>query len=179
MKPRLPSSKKWTAFPAEFTEQIQAVFGESFPEQAKVGKFLIEGQIFPEEVLFRAGYLENGRLKQMNFECSITCSAKDLDATEKIMNCVDAVAAMMNDYFESLKTEEEIEFPLKWTEFVIEGQKVFLQTSTVNTALEQEADRLLGQTFEEMVHEDEMNEDALEVAEIMATDEIPKKEDMH
>jgi hypothetical protein len=162
MNPRLKTSKKWTAFPKEYQDQIQTVFMETFEKYLKNSKLIVEGRIYTEEVLLRVGVLEQGRLSQANFEVSMNYSTKTKDAVERIHDCIDAAASMMNDYFESAG---EVEFPRTWQEFEFNKKPLFLQFSTVNSDLEAQADALLGQTFEEMVQEDKDNEDALNRAE--------------
>lgn len=179
MKARLESSKKWTQFPQEFNQQIREVLAENFPAQAKAGKFVVEGRIYPEEVLLRVGFVENGRLKQMNVEISMNCSPKDLDATERIMNCVDAAAATMQEYFEQ-DPETEVEFPTLWKEIKFDGQPLFMQTSSVNTELEGWADKLLGEAADSMVLEDLSEpEDALEKSEFFEVTEEQEKKHLH
>ena len=162
MNPRLKTSKKWTAFPKEYQDQIQTVFKETFQKHLQNAKLLVEGRIYPEEILLRVGVLEQGRLSQANFEVSMNYSTKTKDAVERIHDCIDAAASMMNDYFES---NGEVEFPRTWQEFDFNKKPLFLQFSTVNSDLEAQADALLGQSFEEMVQEDKDNEDALNRAE--------------
>lgn len=177
MNPRLASSQKWTGLPAEFADKVRKVFADNFKVEAEAGEFLVEGRIYAEEILIRIGYLEKGRLKQINFEASSAYSKEAGNAFDKLYLCVDAIASMMEEAFEA---EEELEFPLNWREYDFEGQPVFLQYSTVNTELEAEADRLLGLAEETLVKEevfDEENRDAMEVAVVDSdlAKEIQKK----
>lgn len=162
MQPRLASSKKWTPFPTEFSEKIVKVFSDNFKIEAEAGEFLVEGRIYPEEVLVRVGYLESGRLRQINFEASVDYDKVKANATEKIYLAVDAVGSFMEQYFDDPDEAEE-GFPLQWHGFETDKNVVYLQFSTVNSKLEEEADRLLGLSEKALVHEDvgEENEDAL------------------
>src|SRR5437868_1933223 len=99
MQPRLKTSKKWTAFPKEYVDQIQTVFHENFSVQLTGNKLVIEGRIYPSEVMLRVGINEKGRLRQANFEVSMDYNANKKDAVERIHNCIDAAASMMTDYF--------------------------------------------------------------------------------
>jgi hypothetical protein len=151
MKPRLASSKKWTVFPTELTGQIQSIFEENFEKKLGEGKFIVEGRIYPEEILFRIGYLPESRLFQANFEASI--DHVNLEHTrEAIDKCIDATAAMMVDYYDS---NENLDLPRNWKEFIFDGSKMYLQFSSVNTTLESLADKLLGLTEESLIHEEE------------------------
>ena len=155
MKPRLPSSKKWTAFPKEFTQQIEDVFKQNFSKQLKSAELIVEGRIYAQEILIRVGYLEAGRLRQANFEVSVEYSPTQEEAIMRINDGVDAAASMMMDYFEKeQETEGDVDFPLIWKEIPFNNRKLFVQFSTVNSKLEAEADALLGASEEGLVNED-------------------------
>lgn len=162
MNPRLKSSKKWTNFPKEYSDQIQAVFNENFAQYLDDAKLIVEGRIYTEEIVLRVGYHEDGRLAQANFEVSMNYSQEQQDAVTRIHNCVDAAASMMMEYFEK---EGEVDFPYVWQEFPFQGKKLYLQYSTENSDLEAEANRLLGESGDDMVSEEEESEDALSRAE--------------
>ncbi len=157
MQPRLKSSKKWTAFPSEYSEQIETVFKENFAKQLSAGKLIIEGRIYPEEILLRVGLNEKGKLAQANFEVSMDSSPSKKDAVERIHNCIDAAASMMLEYFEN---DGDVEFPRVWQEYPFQGQALYLQYSTENTDLEAQANALLGDDAEEaLVHEEDTEEE--------------------
>ncbi|KYG61169.1 hypothetical protein AZI85_09465 [Bdellovibrio bacteriovorus] len=163
MNPRLKSSKKWTAFPKEYSDQIQAVFTENFAQYLDNGDLVIEGRIYPEEILLRVGYLEKGRLAQANFEVSMNYSQDQQDAVQRIHNCVDAAASMMMEYLEN---DGEVDFPYTWKEFPFQGKKLYLQFTTENSSLEAEANKLLGVDDETLYNDaEESDEDALSRAE--------------
>lgn len=162
MQPRLKSSKKWTAFPPEYQAQIESVFQEHFSEHLGENKLVIEGRIYPEEVLLRVGIHEKGRLRQANFEVSMSYDPQKKDAVERIHNCVDAAASMMLEYFDS---EGEADFPRSWQEYPFQNQKLYLQYTTENTELEAQADALLGAADTALVKEEE-TDDALSRADV-------------
>lgn len=181
LTPRLGSSKTWTPLPAEFIEKVQSVFQNEFKVEAARGEFLVEGRIYPEEVLMRVGYLESGRLKQINFEASMDLPRRDAQknqeqgevadsqkksSLDRLYLCIDALGSVMDEYFEAGEEEEDIDIPRTWAPFDFEGDEVYLQYSTVNTKLEEEADRLLGLIDKQLVYENEPSEDALRNAEI-------------
>ena len=174
MNPRLKTSKKWTAFPAEYVTQIKQAFIESFQGKLGEDKLIIEGRIYTEEILLRVGLLEKGRLKQANFEVSMNYSTKAKDAVERIHDCIDAAASMMNEYIETSE-DEDVDFPLTWKEYEFNGRPLFVQYSTVNTDLEAQADALLGESANDLVQEDEEAQDALDVADEKIEDESHEK----
>ncbi len=156
MKPRLSSSKKWTAFPPEFIQQIETVFRENFSKELQKAQLFVEGRIYSQEILVRIGYLETGRLKQANFEVSVEYSSNKSDAIERINDAVDAAASLMVEYFEGADEEgQEADLPLIWKEVPFNNRKLHIQFSTVNTNLEAQADALLGIKDPSLVKEEE------------------------
>lgn len=166
MQPRLKSSKKWTAFPKEYTEQIESVFQENFSDLLGSNKLVIEGRIYQAEVMLRVGLAQAGRISQANFEASMDYDPEKKDAVDRIHNCIDATASMMMDYFES---EGESEYPRTWQEYPFNGVKVYLQFTTENTDLEAQANALLGENEDSLVLEEAENEDALDRSEVDET----------
>jgi hypothetical protein len=176
MKPRLLSSKKWTPLPKAFITQIEQVFNDAFAAKLATGQLIVEGSIYPEEIVLRVGFIENGRLQQDNFEISIDYSQKKQDAVDRIHNCIDAAASMMNEFFES---DGEVDFPRQWKNFDFNGQIVWAQYTTENSKLEQEANRILGLAKKDLVREDE-SEDAIDHSdEIIASGEDEEDDDHH
>jgi hypothetical protein len=147
----MKSSKKWTTFPKEYSEQIEGVFRENFAAYMDEASLVIEGRIYPEEVLLRVGYKKDKELRQANFEISMNYSQTDQDAVERIHNCVDAAASMMMEYLEK---EGDVDFPYVWKEYPFQNKKIYLQFTTENSELEAEADRLLGLSGSSMVSEE-------------------------
>ncbi|QDK37865.1 hypothetical protein [Bdellovibrio sp. NC01] len=174
MNPRLKSSKKWTKFPKEYSDQIQAVFKENFAQYLDEAELIIEGRIYSEEITLRVGYHEEGRISQANFEVSMNYSQDEQDALSRIHNCVDAAASMMMEYFEQ---DGEVDFPYVWAEYPFQGKKLYLRFSTENSSLEAEADKLLGLDGEAMVSEETDDEDALTRAEQSEELSPPRDED--
>ena len=162
MNPRLKTSKKWTLFPKEFLSQIKDVFSQGFKAQIGAANLIIDGRIYSEEILLRVGLSEKGLLRQFNFEVSMSHSAKDQDAIDRIHDCIDAIASMMHDYFEFIKKEEEPDFPLTWKEYEFNNKPLYLQFTTVNSDIEAQADALLGTAEDKLLIEEEDTEDALD-----------------
>lgn len=141
MEGRRKSSKKWTSFPAEYIEQIRSVFQDSFAQSLGKSILVVEGKIFPEEICMRVGFREPSQLRQSNFEISLDFNAAKDNAIEQIYHCIDAVAMLMNSYFEGTTPSD---FPDQWQAFEFEKKTLYFQFSTINTDLENEADTLLG-----------------------------------
>ncbi len=171
MQPRLSTSKSWTGLPPEFSQKASQVFAQNFRDESEAGEFLVQGRIYADEILLQIGYLQKGRLKQTNFEVSVDHSPNE-KAMDKLFFAIDVLGAVFESHFEHLREDdgEEIEYPLRWEEHEFDGHPVFLRYSTANTALEAEADRLLGLGGSALYNESdvqaETSQDALVRAEV-------------
>lgn len=191
MNPRKKESKKWTKLPEDFSNQIKTVFEQNFKTHLVGKKVQVEGRIYPTEIVLRVGVNNAGEIRYQNFEVSLDHSQEKQDTISQIHIAVDAIASLMFDYFQN---EEDHEIPYTWIEFPFEKQKIWLQFSSVNPEIENEANKLLGiaepdallKETEEQLEElgltdDEENSDDNEVD--MSKPQIfsgkKKKEDMH
>ncbi|MEK6556140.1 MAG: hypothetical protein AABZ31_12920 [Bdellovibrionota bacterium] len=175
MAPRLNSSKKWTSLPPELLDQVRSVFEEAFEIQKNNGKFITEGRIYTSELLFRAGYTEKGRLKQANFEVSIDFAPEKQNALELIHLAIDCTASMMETYF--AEEESFIDMPTEWKVIEIDNRRVYVQVSTTNSTLEKEADKLLGESAEDLVVGDDTEVIETTVKKMLGIDDVVPGED--
>ncbi len=164
MKPRLESSLEWTAFPAEFIEKIIEVFENTYPSQKAQGQFFVDGRFYQSEILFKVGFLQNGRLRQHNFLFSVEFDPKKQNARDLIIQFMDPMGAYLDDFF-SGKTDEE-DYPIQWKEVEFGELQYAFMYSTENTQLEAEADRLLGIDNSELYKDHEPTGDAMEQATV-------------
>lgn len=172
MQPRLKSSTKWTHLPQDVTLQIQNVFEQNFQKELGKARVLVEGRIYPQEILLRVGYLEPGRLIQNNFEVSVDYEPRnESSALQTIHLCVDVAASLLTEHFES---EGELELPNTWTAFPFENHQVWLQYTTENTSLEKQANELLGEWEDSLVHEHQTDEDSDEFDDSSSSDDDSK-----
>ncbi len=163
MRPRLQNSKQWTPFPPEYLDNIQEVLNENFEDELVEAEFRVEGRIYPNEILMRVGFCRSGELRQMNLEASITFDPAKQPAKDVIGLGLDALGAIFTDYFEE---DEDLDLPIHWKGIEFEGEEIFIQYSTVNTQLEEEANRLLGSSVDSLVKDEELSEDAMDQASV-------------
>jgi hypothetical protein len=143
MEPRLSTSRKWTPLPEELITQIRSVFKQSFKSHIGQGSIEANGKIFPEEILVSVGYRAQNALKQSNFEISIAYKRNKDNVLKLLHLAVDASAALFEQFFAA---ENDHDFPRIWEEAKFENRSIYIQYNTVNSTLESEADRLLGES---------------------------------
>lgn len=141
MEPRKSRSAKWTELPKDYVKQVTNALRESFADEIKSGKFVVEGRIYSDELLVRMGFLEKGRIRQRNFEMSLDYRAGK-DDTLKLLNlAVDVGATMLEEMFSATSDQD---FPRLWQPYEVEGRNVYVQFSAENSELDKAADELLG-----------------------------------
>lgn len=119
---------------------VKDVISKSFKKHLKSRTVIVEGMIYPEEVLLRIGFKEKDSIRQKNFEASAHFSPKEKNVLQQINLSIDALGSMIDQYFNS---EEDLDLPLVWAEFKLDGKSVYLQTTGENSDLESKADAFL------------------------------------
>src|SRR3989338_2214649 len=99
LEARLKTSQKRVSFPGDICQLISQSLHEQFPEAAKGGKFVVEGWIFPSEMILRTGYLPNGQLRQRNFEASLDFQPLKEKTVDRIQVLTTACLAFMASHF--------------------------------------------------------------------------------
>lgn len=173
MEPRKSRASKWTELPKDYIKQVGNALRESFADEIKTGRFIVEGRIYSDELLIRMGFLEKGRLRQRNFEMSMDYRPGK-DDTLKLLNlAVDVGATMLEELFSSAS---DLDFPRTWQPFEVEGRTVYVQFSADNSELEQAADELLGRADPSLVKDappvDEDEEILKELQKKMGLDDV-------
>ncbi len=162
MKPRLETSKNWTAVPQDYVRQVLEVLHSNFKSDQVEGEFFFEGRIYAQELLVRLGFLAKGRLKQINFEISLQYQPGKDNVPDLLGLTVDAGANLLE---EALRSEFADQFSPVWQEMIFEKRPLYIQYSGTNTKLEDEANRLLGMDSEGLVHEQESEEAEAKILE--------------
>ncbi len=184
MHPRKKESKKWSPIPTEFANQIKTVFEQNFGNYLNDKSIQVQGRIFPSEIVLRVGLHRKGELRHSNFEVSLDHSAAAQDTIAKIHLAVDAIGSLMIEFFEA---DEAADLPYLWREVPFEKEQVWLQFTTENPDLEEEANKILGVKPDSLINEDEMSEeDAAEMEkldlknpQIFKSSGKKKKDDLH
>ncbi len=159
MQPRLKSSKKWTNLPPDVATQIQDVFEKNFQKELGKARLIVEGRLYPQEILLRVGYAEPGRLVQNNFEISMDYVPEDENAALNTIHlCVDVAASLLTEHFDA-EEESQLEIPAIWTKFPFEETEVWIQYTTENSTLEKQANEILGEWDDSLVHLEEDDEE--------------------
>lgn len=161
MDPRLKKSTQWTPFPEELSQQAQDVLRERFSEEYGLEdwQFVVEGRIYEGEILGRFGLQSSSQLKQPNFELSVEFDSDKEKALELIQKSMDVVEHLFSEFLE--EDMEDSELAKTWQSMPFEKKMFFYKYSTVNTSLEEQADKLLEEYEKKLVYQEENHQDDL------------------
>ncbi len=142
MKPRKPTSvdRLKQELPKDSVKLIGEVVSKNFSAFSKSNQVVVLGWLYPEEIILMIGFRNRDGIKQVNFSASTNHDTKKKNTMDQIYLAVDAIGSMVQQYIDA---EGDIELPHEWTEFSLEGQKVYMMSDTVNTDLESKANALL------------------------------------
>ena len=159
MEPRLKSSTQWSPFPEELCELTQKVLEERFFAEYDLEKaqFVVEGRIYPQEIIGRFGLRVEGQLKQYNFEVALEYDSEKEKALELIQQSMDVVDHLWTELLE--EDLEDSDLPEQWQTMPHKKKMYFFRYSRVNTLLEEEADRLLKEHEKKLVYESDISDD--------------------
>jgi hypothetical protein len=172
MEPRLKSSQKWSPFPEELCQIAAAALTERFAEEYDLEKaeFVVEGQIYNEEIIGRFGLRLKDQIKQYNFEISLEYNSEKDKALELIQKSMDVVEHLWEELLED--DLEDADLSKQWQTMPFEKRMYFFRYSTVNTQLEKEADQWLKEYEKKLVYgQDDVALDAPE--------DSPEKDRLH
>lgn len=137
MSPRNTELKAFTLAPVELALSLISHFEELFPAE---GKFECECRIYRSEILLRLGCKKENQVSQINFIAST-----EVPSSDQAESCIEALTHSLEEIFADYfhQKPERDRLPHQWSLFR-EGEPVYYFYDGTNTALEKEADRLLG-----------------------------------
>lgn len=165
MEPRLKSSTQWSPFPEELCEQAISALSERFADEYDLEKanFVVEGRIYQQEIVGRYGLRVDGQLKQHNFEVSFEYNSEKEKAHDRIQASMDVVEHLWTELLED--DLEDSDLDKKWQTMPHQKKMYFFRYSTVNSSLEEEADRLLAEYEKKLVYQSEGHVDLTDAGE--------------
>ena len=160
MDARLESSTQWSPFPKELCQNAAVVLQERFSEEYDIegAQFVVEGQIYPNEILGRYGLRFKDQLKQLNFEISLEYDNEKDNALELIQTSMDVVEHLWIELLEDDLNDDEL--VNDWEKMPHEKQTYYFRYSTTNSLLEEEADKLLEEYEKKLIYEVEKPEES-------------------
>ncbi|WP_408097477.1 hypothetical protein ACJVC5_00800 [Peredibacter sp. HCB2-198] len=153
MLARKKTSKQGKTLPTEWLESLNRLLNETYKSECKQnGRYFdVYGQVYPEELLLTVSYLSEKDEYLSPITCFLSCEPDQMATAEKVKetqaNFIDIVGLFFDEIFAD---EEWDEFEPNWQEVSHKNQNYFYKLSRENINLTLEADKLLGEEFQDL-----------------------------
>jgi hypothetical protein len=150
---RKKSSDKGKAIPQDWSESLARLLNETYQDQCKKQKhyFDVFGQIFSEELLVIISYLAEQDESLTPRTLFLSCEPEQMSSEQKVKATLEHFIELTGLFFDEIFSREDWdEFEPNWQEVTHKHQNYFYKITRENINLTIEADRLLGDDFEEI-----------------------------
>ena len=162
---RKKDSKNGKTIPQDWLVSLGSLLNETYQTECeKHGRtFDVYGQIYKEELLLAVSWLSEKDEYIAPITCFLSCEPHQMDEDKKVKNTqqhfIDVVGIFFDEIFAS---DEWNEFEPNWQEVNYKQENYFFKLSRENINLTLEANKLLGENFDDL---DEIEEEELEDSE--------------
>lgn len=156
MLARKKSSKNGKSVPQDWLEGLARLLNEAYKTECKQnGRYFdVYGQIYQEELLLVVSYLSEQDEYLAPISCFLSCGPDQIGDEKKVketqQNFIDIVGLFFDEIF---ATDEWDEFEPTWQEVTHKHQTYYYKISRENINLTLEANKLLGDDFEDVEYE--------------------------
>jgi hypothetical protein len=140
IQPKNTNNKTYANLPEEVTKSITDELAHTFEEAANKGSFLCQIRVYRTEMVFRAGYLKSGEIRQVNFDLSKEITPEKPEPIKTLEHLVAASKELFHGFFKEERIED---FSPLWAE--VSGSDIYYRYDGTNTELESKANELLGE----------------------------------
>lgn len=159
---RLKTSKTGSALPADWAESLARLLNETYKEQCQEEDryFDVYGQIYPEELLLVVSYLSEKAEAVAPVTLFLSCDPSQISSEQKVKDTQKHYIEVAGLFFDEIFSNTDWnEFEPTWQEVTHNHQNYFYKISRENINHTLEANRLLGEEFEDVEFEEDDDED--------------------
>ena len=152
MLARKASSKNGKSIPQDWIESFARLLNETYQSECKKHDryFDVYGQIYTEELLLVVSWLSEKDLHSAPITCFLSCDPEQIQDEKKVKSTqqdyIDVVGLFFDEIFSS---EDWAEFEPNWQEVKYKNETYFFKISRENINLTLEANKLLGEDFDQ------------------------------
>lgn len=157
MLARKKSSKSGTPLPTEWIESLNRLLNEAYASECKQnGRYFdVYGQVYPEELLVVVSYLSEKDEYLAPVTLFLSSEPDQITNEDKVKETQKNFIDLVGLFFDEIFGEEEFDnFEPAWQEVTHKNQNYFYKLSRENINATLEANRLLGEGFEDIEFDD-------------------------
>lgn len=150
---RKASSRKGKPIPLDWSEGLARLLNQTYKSECQAaGKYFdVYGQIFESELLVVVGYQSEQDPALTPITLFLSCEPEQMESVTKVKETQESFIELAGLFFDEIFAREDwSEFEPNWQEVSHKHQNYFYKISRENVSLTIEADRLLGDGFEEI-----------------------------
>ena len=158
MLARKKTSKKGKNLPQDWLESLSRLMNESYKREcSQNGRYFdVYGQVFEEELLLVISYLSEKDEYLSPVTLFLSSEPDQIANEDKVKETQDSFIELVGLFFDEIFADEEWnDFEPVWQEVTHKHQNYFYKLTRENINLTLEADKLLGEEFNEMDDETE------------------------
>lgn len=153
MLARKKSSKSGKVIPLDWTESIARLLNESYKAECKKnGRYFdVYGQAYPEELFLVVSYLSEKDEYAAPIALFLSSEPDQIATPEKVKTTQENFIDLVGLFFDEIFADEEWNsFEPNWQEVTHKNQNYFFKITRENVNATLEANRLLGDEFEDV-----------------------------
>lgn len=140
LKPRIKTHLKPATFPQDYIHLIYETFDENYKKYlVPQEKIRVEGAVYPKEMLIQIT-LAQSALKTTSCTASMDLNTKKYTLDNHVHILIDSLGIFFDEYFFE---DRDVTIGEEWKPYDLSTQTVYMKTSTMNEALEEESDKIL------------------------------------
>lgn len=150
---RNKTSKTGKPLPQEWIESFNRLLNETYKTECKKSAryFDVYGQVFPEEFLVTVSYLSEKDEYLAPITLFLSAGPEQVSSEDKVKETQDNFIDLVGLFFDEIFSDDEWnEFEPNWQEVSHKNQNYFYKITRENMSATLEANRLLGDEFEEI-----------------------------
>lgn len=162
MLARKKTSKNGKALPSEWLESLARLLNETYKTECKKNNryFDVYGQIYSEELLVIISWLSEEQEGAAPVTCFLSCDPDQMNSEKKVKETQAHYIDVAGLFFDEIFAREDWdEFEPNWQEVTYKQQNYYYKISRENINLTLEANKLLGDDFEDVELEEDQDED--------------------
>lgn len=155
---RKKTSKSGKNVPKDWQESLARLLNEAYAAQCKEhGRYFdVYSQIYPEEFLLVVSWLSEKKEHLAPITLFLSCDQEHIANEKKVKETQQNYIDLSGLFFDEVFSQDEWnEFEPQWQEVKHNHETYFFKLSRENINLTLEADRLLGENFQDVEFEDD------------------------
>lgn len=147
-----PKSKNGKDLPQDWLDNVTRIMDETYKDQCLKYKSTFDafGQIYDEELLLVVSFIAEQDAHKLPIACFLSCEKEHIATTTKIKetqkNYLDILGLLFDEIFSN---EEWSDYEPVWQDITYKTETYSYKISRENVALTLEANKLLGDDFDE------------------------------